>query len=1225
MKKIISIMVSVMILCGALYIPLTVGAANLSNGTTPEFDPDYTAAFIDFEDASIRGFNYNNGGVFTVTNTGDAKYGYAFKIGAVTWNAITGDVSSGGIKLFDESLEVGKNYIMSYDYKNIQTASGLNPSFAPMHTDFIDSTPDYRDYMICYDVTNWYRHAVGFTASETTLKPKINTTSGKGAYMDNFLIVEAAEFKDLTDNSATVEAVDGEIVTNNKNGIANMVAKGNKLSFKVNVASSFYKAVVTHGGAPVTAVNGVYTIDKVTDDIEVTTMIDGDVLDAVVKSKFSVDASNNITFFAGDTLARFMDETKILESLISLKNGSATVRRDEGLRDGYVLNIVNDSGEPVVSYTVKIDGTVTDYNPNSDKISVIDTYVSDTIAKSGTGITADNLEKSILNDGNRSAVANVIKKAMDGENVTIVTFGGSITQGVASTAQPSSITHTFTDTRNYSQLMGDWFKSVFGNNFTVKNAGIGATDTPYAIHRMNMDVMAFNPDMVIVEWDKNDVNGDTYKQATYENMLRKFIDKGVAVVMLGLCGKNTGGDDSSIKMHVPLAEKYDLPYISYRDAFGDKTNSYKSDLLLRLSEDGVHPNIVGHHLVALLLNNYFGNVYKDIASIGSYEPVMPTEPYNAEATVFGEGRVVDLDDAVDGKVQGVRVTSLGSFVKDTALSRPGDYDICENHARYAYKAAYSTSYEPMVIEIDNCYSLHLLLLRVNRTDGKFKVFIDNNEVTDTKGSFTSGTASDNTQIESTYAWASSRVCLNSNPANITLKILPINQNASGYVGLYGLLLADAPVVACTHEHTTNHDAVPSTCQTQGNNAYVTCDDCGEIISGSDAKLPLAGHAYTVKVDAEYLKSVANCGNRAVYYKSCSVCGLKSDETFETGNVDHDNHVGGTYKKNEKPATCREPGYTGDIYCRTCDALKSSGTQIPVTDHNPADAWSSDDTNHWHVCQTEGCSHKSDEAPHNGGEATCTKKAVCSVCGAEYGSLDASNHKHTEVRDDKKPTEQEKGYTGDTWCTDCNTKIADGKEIDKLEHKPALVKAVAATAAKEGNIEYYYCENCGKYYSDEEGTKEIKKEDTVIAKLAPSVIEGNNAKIDKSSKDPVSFRSDASFADFVRVELDGKELVKDKDYTIKEGSIIVTLTPEFLATLPAGDHTLSIVSVSGTAKADFSVTADKVADTFSKEESSEKSPQTGYDVNTLIWSLAGIISLTALSVLAVFKKRLRKSR
>lgn len=131
---------------------------------------------------------------------------------------------------------------------------------------------------------------------------------------------------------------------------------------------------------------------------------------------------------------------------------------------------------------------------------------------------------------------------------------------------------------------------------------------------------------------------------------------------------------------------------------------------------------------------------------------------------------------------------------------------------------------------------------------------------------------------------------------------------------------------------------------------------------------------------------------------------------------------------------------------------------------------------------------------------------------------------------KDATCSEAGYTGDTWCTDCNKKVAEGKNIEKLEHKPVLVMAEDATAAKEGNIKHYYCENCGKYYSDEAGTKEITKEDTVVSKLAPKIIDGNNAKIDKSSKEPVFFRSDAAFADFIRVEVDGKELVKDKDYT-----------------------------------------------------------------------------------------------
>ena len=82
--------------------------------------------------------------------------------------------------------------------------------------------------------------------------------------------------------------------------------------------------------------------------------------------------------------------------------------------------------------------------------------------------------------------------------------------------------------------------------------------------------------------------------------------------------------------------------------------------------------------------------------------------------------------------------------------------------------------------------------------------------------------------------------------------------------------------------------------------------------------------------------------------------------------------------------------------------------------------------------------------HTGGTATCTEKAVCEVCGKAYGEPDPKNH------------------------TD-------------LKHIPAK----AATEDAEGNIEYWYCSGCGKYYSDKDGTKEITKADTVTAKLPKS--------------------------------------------------------------------------------------------------------------------------------------------
>ena len=91
--------------------------------------------------------------------------------------------------------------------------------------------------------------------------------------------------------------------------------------------------------------------------------------------------------------------------------------------------------------------------------------------------------------------------------------------------------------------------------------------------------------------------------------------------------------------------------------------------------------------------------------------------------------------------------------------------------------------------------------------------------------------------------------------------------------------------------------------------------------------------------------------------------------------------------------------------------------------------------------------------HTGGKATCTEKAVCEVCGKAYGEFDPKNH------------------------TD-------------LKHIPAK----AATEDAEGNIEYWYCGGCNKYYSDKDGTKEIKKADTVTAKLPKTPPTGDTSSL-----------------------------------------------------------------------------------------------------------------------------------
>ena len=429
------------------------------------------------------------------------------------------------------------------------------------------------------------------------------------------------------------------------------------------------------------------------------------------------------------------------------------------------------------------------------------------------------------------------------------------------------------------------------------------------------------------------------------------------------------------------------------------------------------------------------------------------------------------------------------------------------------------------------------------------------------------------------------------------------------------------VDATNHKHTEVRGAKDATCCEKGYTGDTYCTDCNALIS-SGAEIPATGnhtdvdgkwesdgtnHWHTCYFGTKFDITAHNGGEATCKSPAgCSECG------HSYGPLDANNHKGTTYLKNQKEATCFEEGYTGDTYCSDCNEKIADGQTIAKNAHNPASVWTTNEHNHWKGCQTVGCGNVIDKAAHSGGEATCVSKAVCEVCKAQYGDVDATNHKHTEIRDAKPATEQEKGYTGDTWCIDCNKKIATGSEIAMLEHKLTLVEAKDATVTEQGNIKYYYCENCGKYFADVAGTKEISLSKTVIKKLPPEIIEGNNATVNNGEKKSLTFRCNAAFADFIRVELDGKTL-DEKDYTKAEGSIIVTLNNNFVSTLSVGEHTLGIVSESGTATAKFTVKASEIPN---------ESPKTGDDNMVAVWSFAAVLSLAVLGFTTVVSKKKR---
>ena len=222
-------------------------------------------------------------------------------------------------------------------------------------------------------------------------------------------------------------------------------------------------------------------------------------------------------------------------------------------------------------------------------------------------------------------------------------------------------------------------------------------------------------------------------------------------------------------------------------------------------------------------------------------------------------------------------------------------------------------------------------------------------------------------------------------------------------------------VTCGHNSKANHPAADSNCTEKGHDAYRQCDECGQLFDEKDNEIgeipyrPLADHK----------GGTATCKDKAV----CIVC-----------NKPYGDYADHNYGDliNEVPADHNNEGMKAHYKCSVCEKFFTESKEettkealkIPKVAHEYGD-WQSNEGEHWKAC---GCGNIIDKAPHTGGEATCTSQAICSVCGVKCGELNASNHKHTEVRDAKDETCCEAGYTGDTWCLDCNTKIANGTVI-----------------------------------------------------------------------------------------------------------------------------------------------------------------------------------------------------
>ena len=234
-----------------------------------------------------------------------------------------------------------------------------------------------------------------------------------------------------------------------------------------------------------------------------------------------------------------------------------------------------------------------------------------------------------------------------------------------------------------------------------------------------------------------------------------------------------------------------------------------------------------------------------------------------------------------------------------------------------------------------------------------------------------------------------------------------------------------------------------------------CDLCGKTISNhEDADnnhiCDYCGKTISNHEDADKDHICDHCGKVISNHEDaskdhvCELCG-KTISNHEDANKDHVCDYCGKVFSNHEDAD-------KDHVCDCCGKVISNHEDADnnhICDYCEKVISNHEDANKDHVCDYCGKVITN----HIGGKETCRDKAVCEVCGKSYGKLDPKNH------------------------TD-------------LKHFPAK----AATEDADGNIEYWYCSGCNKYYSDKDGTKEIAKADTVTAKLPKSPPTGDTSNL-----------------------------------------------------------------------------------------------------------------------------------
>lgn len=411
-----------------------------------------------------------------------------------------------------------------------------------------------------------------------------------------------------------------------------------------------------------------------------------------------------------------------------------------------------------------------------------------------------------------------------------------------------------------------------------------------------------------------------------------------------------------------------------------------------------------------------------------------------------------------------------------------------------------------------------------------------------------------------------------------------------------------------HKKDLHKSRVEATCIRPGNIEYYTCTGCDKLLDKDgqeiteDIEIPALGHDFTGEWT---VTKPAACTESGVKARKCSRCKETEKETIPaTGHTEAEDAA--------VAATCTTAGKTAGSHCLVCNTIIKAQEEIPATGHS---------FGKWEKVKAPTCMGRG------------SVKRACDICGyIEIKDIAANGHVwNTDYTVDKQPTCTETGSKS-IHCRNCR-EVKDVKAIEALGHtlgdwiidKPATVET-AGSRHKE-------CETCGAILEKEE----IKK----LELPAYKIIDGAESTWTQNTNTDGSLviRGDGAIAKFKEVRVDGV-VIDVKNYTVTEGSTIITLKTEYLKTLPAGKHTFEIAWTDGSAATYFTVAGstteednkledntidDKKAEDNNVENSrsdvdSNASLKTGDTTDIRLWLILLMSALTIMTGLTAKSKR-----